>query len=307
MSETGRAPENPYQRPLGPIAAAAWSAAYLILFYIGLVVVMLLRPGSQHDQVNVAFLDLATVLLVVLLIARVHAPNGAVRDILGARPLGFLPSLVAAFTGVAMVLPVRALEQLLARKFPIPEAQMTEMVRGIGSLGARERMAGAILAALLPPIADELFFRGALATGVARLHGRRVALLTSSIACALVYATNGWQFVPSSLLVALLLGHARFATGSLLAPLAVSLAWHGADLAYLAWRFKTIDPLTTDLGPPIEYPAKLVVGATLVTVVLAALLSRFSSVDEVDPVPPQRQPLGPTGGDDDGDDDEGDS
>jgi len=307
MSEPGRTPENPYTRPLGPIAAAGWSAALLIVFAVGGLVVASARPGSEYDQVNNTFLDLGSVLLVLFAIVRVHAPNGAIRDIIGARPIGFVPTLVAAFLGIAMTMPLRALDAAIGRRFPLEEAHATELVHGLTVLGARERIAGTILWVLLTPIADEVFFRGALATGIARQGGKRLALLATTLTFALIYATRGMQYAPYYLIVGLLLGHARFATGSVLAPIATSLAWGGADLAYVAWRYKTIDPLVTLAHP--AYPAKVVVGSALLTVVLAALLSRFSSVDEVDPVPPQRQPLGPPGDDDQssGDEDEGDS
>src|SRR3954465_12557605 len=87
---------GPYARPLGPVAAAGGSAAFLLVFALAMSVLAAMRPSSPPADVSAARLDPASGLGLGAAIARVHAPEANTLALIGVRPLGVLPGLVSA-------------------------------------------------------------------------------------------------------------------------------------------------------------------------------------------------------------------
>ena len=268
---------GPYARPLGPVAAAGWSAAFLLVFAIAMSVLAAVRPNAQPDDVSAALLDAASVLAVVYAIARVHAPEARTRALVGVRPLGVLPALVAAAMGACAVVPCGALQALISRRFPLTDERSAEITHMLASQGRAERIAGVVALVLVMPIADELFFRGALATGVARDKGRVVALATTTLAFALVYAAVfDPHYLPLYLALGVMCGVARLATGTVLAAIVAHLGWRAADLVRDLRVTGTIDPLVTSTYPYPRFELPILAGATVATFALGLLLTRLA-------------------------------
>lgn len=288
---TTRLAPAPYARPLGPIAAAGWSAAFLLVFAVAIAILSSVRPGSEYDDVNGALLDAASVLCVVYAIARFHAPSTTVRELVGARPLGFFSALAAALMGAAAVVPIGALQELIGRRFPQPESRATEVTHALAGLGRNERMMGVIAALVVVPIVDELLFRGALATGVAKDRGRWVALVTTALTFGVIYSIGDFHHIPVYVALGLMLGLARFATGTVLASIGAHLAWRGADLARDARVAGTIDPLVTATYPYPPYTLPVIAAGTAATLLFALILLRLGRNQDRDG--DERQPPGP--------------
>jgi hypothetical protein len=213
--------------------------------------------------------------------------------------------------GAAAMVPLGAIQDLIARKWPMPEARAAELTHLLAAMPRNERVAGVLAATLLMPIADELFFRGALATGVARDRGRIAAVFTTSITFGLVSCVGDLHYLPMFVLLGLLFAHARLATGSVLASIGAHFAWRLADLARDQRVAGTIDPLVTATYPYPPWGTTTLALFTAATIGFALVLHRFGRVggtDETDDRddPRRTPPATPPNADDDRDDDEGD-
>lgn len=297
---------NPFARPLGPVAAAGWSSAFLVVFAAALTTLSSIHPGSEFDEVSAALLDAAAALAIIFGIARVHAPDAPIADLVGARPIGFLPALAATLMGAAAVVPLGALEAFIARRNPIPEKLATELAQAYSALGHNERIAGALASVVVFPIADELLFRGAIASGIARDRGRWVALILTSLTFAIAYAAlRDFHELPVYLAAGLMFGVARFGTGSVLPAIGAHLAWRGAELAIDARRAGTIDPIVTSTIDYPRYSPAVLAAGTAATLLFAFVLLRFGPRSEHDERAPAAGPpaaaakgSGDAGGDD---------
>lgn len=271
--------QGDFARPLGPMAAALWSAAFLFVFALMVEVVSWLRPGGERDGATLALVYTAGALLVLLAIARVHAPEAPLRALLGLRPVRLSSALLSALMGACAALPLGALEDAIARRTIEPE-RAAEVARELGSVDARTRIAGVLALLFVAPIADELFFRGALATGVVRDRGRESAILATSLGFAFVSAAGNLGFLPVYVVLGLLLAHARVSTGSALAAIGAHLAMHGVEVAVWFRAHGTIDPLVT--GDMPRTPVLLLAASSAGAVACALLLWRFG---EGEPLP----------------------
>lgn len=263
-------------RPLGPMAAAAWSAAFLVVFVLLTAVVASIRPGADHDGVTLALLYTASGLLVLLFIARVHAPEAELRDLLGARPLGWSTALLSSLMGASAAIPLLALEDFISKR-AVSAERAAEYARDLATVGRTERIAGVVAMVLVAPLADELFFRGALITGVTRSAraggGRLAAAIASTFAFALVSAAGDFHYLPLHLATGFMLAHARLATGSVLAAIGAQLAYRLVEI-YLSLRaHRTIDPLlASTTGAPLD--PRILAVAVLGAAVCAWMLRR---------------------------------
>jgi len=93
-----------------------------------------------------------------------------------------------------------------------------------------DRLALLLLAAVVGPVAEELFFRGALQSAVSRVSGPRRAILVCGLLFALIHL-DPVRFLPLAVL-GCALGMLREATGGLLAPV-VAHALHNSLMLWL--------------------------------------------------------------------------
>lgn len=256
------------------MAAAGWSAVFLLVFVLLGSVLAGVRPGSEHDGVTAALLYTAAGLVALFFIARVHAPEAELREVVGARPLGVVSAFLAAVMGACASFPLGALEDVITRRFVTAE-QAAEYTKVLSSVGRNERVAGVAALLLVAPIADELLFRGAFATGIARDRGRIAAAATTSLVFALVSSANDLHYLPLYFAMGLILAHARLATGSVLAAIGAHLGYRAAELAFTLRAHGTIDPLVTGLTGQRLSP-RILVAAALGVMVSAWLLARVS-------------------------------
>jgi membrane protease YdiL (CAAX protease family) len=264
-------------RPLGPMAAAGWSAVFLVTFVLAVSVVASLKEGSDHDGVTLALLYTASGLLTLLFLAWVHAPEAELARLLGARPVRPSSALLSSLMGAAAASPLLALEDLLTRRAVDPQ-RAAEYARELAATGRTERILGVVAMVLVAPIADELFFRGALFTGVARsASGRRsglAAALVTTWAFALVSSAGDLRFLPLHLSVGGMLAHARLSTGSVLGALGAQLAYRGVELALALRAHRSLDPLiASTTGAPSD--PRALAACVALAALCAVLLHRF--------------------------------
>ncbi len=286
MATPSRLAPAPFARPLGPMAAAGWSAAFVLVYALAGAVFVSIRPGAEFDGVSDALIQAACVLVIVYGIARFHAPLAPTSEVIGARSISLVSSFGAAMMGAAAMIPLAALQGAISHRFPIVGERAQELGHGLAAMGRSQRIAGVLAMALVAPLADELLFRGAIATGLARDKGRRVALVTSALSFSFAYSLGDWHYAPLGFAAGLILGHVRFATGSVIASIGAALAWRAADLANDVRVTGTIDPLVTSTFAYPTYPVPLVVGTSVATLALGYVLHRLGHADGDDKTPP---------------------
>jgi len=160
---------------------------------------------------------------------------------------GFAPRLVFALVLlVPLVLLVSELDNVVRALLPAADAAKP----GEGGQGAQELTEGlfaveaAIVLVGLAPVVEEFFFRGVIQQGLVAIGGARRGILGAAILYALghgnlVTTPAGWVSATlGSLAIGAVLGYARLASRSLLAPILLSMAISAVGLvsAQLAER-----------------------------------------------------------------------
>lgn len=161
------------------------------------------------------------------LIARLYGRGEPRRDLaLGATTP--LELLVAASLGVLAHLPVGYLSALVERRFPTPVQELLTELAALTPSSPWFALGMLISVAAIVPLAEELFFRGALFTALLRGGTGWVALAVTSLAFALAHPKpRDWAALFA---VALLLGHVRRVSGSIWAAVALHAAFNATTL-----------------------------------------------------------------------------
>lgn len=134
----------------------------------------------------------------------------------------------AALTGVLLGLALAAvfvLGAFLVRAVPV----LQEHVRDVLGFAQQGSIALVLLITLVNGVAEEVFFRGALYDAVPR----HPILLTTVVNVAVVAASGNPMLAFAAVLLALVTGWQRRATGGVLAPVLIHLTWSSAMLLAL--------------------------------------------------------------------------
>lgn len=134
----------------------------------------------------------------------------------------------AALTGVLLGLALAAvfvLGAFLVRAVPV----LQEHVRDVLGFAQQGSIALVLLITLVNGVAEEVFFRGALYDAVPR----HPILLTTVVNAAVVAASGNPMLAFAAVLLALVTGWQRRATGGVLAPVLIHLTWSSAMLLAL--------------------------------------------------------------------------
>jgi uncharacterized protein len=248
-------------RPLSYGVALGWAVAATLLLVVVTQALVLLRPAARSDLVSLTLSEVAVYLLATFGVLRLHGGERDARAELALRPTH--PGLVALglALGLALLLPVDSLRQLVERRFPTPEAELAEraMLLSADTLVQKVLLVAAVVCA--GPLVEELFFRGALFGAVRRGQAAAGAAIVTTIAFTLSHLD--WRAWPSLLLVAAVLGYLRAASGSLLPCLALHVAFNGAGIAAL---FTGVSTVTR----PMPLPAGVLIFGWLLTLALLA-------------------------------------
>ncbi len=213
--------------PLSPPLALGWSLALTFgLNGTGLLVAKLLG-GSAASMLALAVLEVALYVSAAFALGRFYVgPERRVALALGgARPLELL---LGGSLGVILHLPAGYLDALVERSFPTPRARLLEQMHQLTPTSSAHAVALLLGVALLAPLAEELFFRGALFTALSRHSPAFVAIWTSSIAFVLAHQEP--RMWAPLLVVALVLGELRRLSGSLWAGFALHAAFNATTL-----------------------------------------------------------------------------
>jgi membrane protease YdiL (CAAX protease family) len=135
---------------------------------------------------------------------------------------------LALLLGFTLHAPADFIQAHIERLFPLPEAVRVARAAALSPDKLVQRVSLMLAAAVLVPIAEEAFFRGALFVGVRRRSGASQAALVTAVCFTLSHAEP--RIWPALSLVALTLSLARQWTGSLLPSILLHAAFNATTL-----------------------------------------------------------------------------
>jgi membrane protease YdiL (CAAX protease family) len=218
------------RRPIHVFAAAGWTVGVALVVLLVLSLTETARPGAALDLVNQAAVQALAYSVAIFVMLRVYAPHSPMREALAVRPVASLHILLSALAGAGIAPAMAKLDALVLQRFPqLPE--VVEQERHVLTAGR-----GTLVLALvvIVPLAEEVFFRGMLFTGIRR--GRSAG--TAMFATSLLYAvTLGSQLdargAASAFVLALVLAWVRAQSWSVLSACAAHASYAAASLAPL--------------------------------------------------------------------------
>lgn len=222
--------------------AFGWSflaLAALLLCAQGLV---LLRPDAGQDLVSLGSLSAAVYLAFSAALVALHGSEGAVdkrssrtpdertlAKTLGLRGTHPALPLLGLALGVVAQVPADGVRRLVERVAPLSEEEVLQRAAQLSSGSALGSVLLVLVAACLVPLAEEVFFRGALFGALTR-SGRRIwgAALVTSVAFTVSHADPRlWGPVG---VVGLMAGYVRVASGSLLPCLGLHVGFNSVTV-----------------------------------------------------------------------------
>jgi membrane protease YdiL (CAAX protease family) len=238
--------------------AVGWTLLLMFGWRLFAIVAIGLAPNAGHDLVTAGGIQVIVFLVACAWFAS-RRPGQSWSELFAMRGASVTSLLVALLLGAALCPPAERLALLVHSYFPLPKEILEEqeaMVR------VRSPLHGVLLfvvAAGAGPLAEELFFRGALFTALRRHATTLVTVSTTSLLFTLFHPDpRAWAPI---LPLAVVLGLVRARTGSLFTALLVHGGFNATALA-----MTRVLPGATAPGFP------LVVGGLVAAVLLAAAL-----------------------------------
>jgi membrane protease YdiL (CAAX protease family) len=238
--------------------AVGWTLLLMFGWRVFAIVAIGLVPNAGHDLVTAGGIQVIVFLVACAWFAA-RRPGQSWSELFAMRGASVPSLVVALLLGVALCPPAERLALVIHTQFPLPKELLEEqeaMVR------IRSPLHGALLylvAAGAGPLAEELFFRGALFTAMKR-HATTLSTVVTTALLFTLFHPDPRAWVPI-LPLALVLGMVRARTGSLFTALLVHGGFNATALAM------------TRLLPSATAPAwPLVIGGLAAAVVLAVAL-----------------------------------
>lgn len=211
--------------------SAALALGWSLLMTCGLVstamVVAVLFGNSNLAIVVAGPVELLVMFPAARLIARFYGDREP-RRALGLGGASPLQLVIGASLGVILHFPAGYLSDLVERRFPTPTESLQAQLAALTPSSPVFAVLMLVSVALIVPLVEELFFRGALFSALLRSGPAFVPIWTTSIAFVLAHQEpRNWAPL---LLVALVLGELRRLGGSIWAGVALHAAFNAATL-----------------------------------------------------------------------------
>lgn len=210
------------------VDAVGWTLVLTLAWIPAAVVAQAFAPSAQHDLVMAGGVQIVVFLVVSALFAA-RRPGQSFSDLFAMRATSVPFVVVAVLLGIALCPPAEKITVLIHEAFPLPSDVLEERD---AMLRPRSLVHGAFLvlvAAGAGPLAEELFFRGALFTAL-RPHATTLGTVgTTGLLFTLLHPEpRHWAPI---LALAVVLGVLRAESGSLWPPLGVHAGFNATGLA----------------------------------------------------------------------------
>jgi membrane protease YdiL (CAAX protease family) len=274
---------EPERRDSGPPLPPGPGGALPVLVSVALVAFLLagfltlgslvewLRPGGIDDPVNLLFVGLVVFPLTIF--AGLRLDPAGFDDLgagLGIRPPRMRTAVFALLFGVAAVLPLAELDNVVQSFLPLSAEEQTALLQLMSFEDWLSHLAKIGAIAVVTPIGEEIIFRGVMLRWLRRAYGRAAALLVSSFLFGLAHLSLR-LFVPVFLL-GLAFAWIADRSRSVLPTIAAHAAYNAVPFLF--------PPETTELSGWTPSPDRAVghlpplwvVGASVVCLVLLVLI-----------------------------------
>jgi hypothetical protein len=239
--------------------ALGWAVSATLLLLVVTQGLALLRRGARLDLVSLTGGEALVYVLAVFGVLRVHAAPKKAKDALGLRRSDPGLAALGLGLGLALLLPVESIRQLMERRWPTPVEELAARATLLSADSVGQKLVIVLCVACVGPLVEELFFRGALFGALARNRGAAGAAITVAVAFTLSHLD--FRTWPALIVVAAVLSHLRAASGSLLPCLALHVGFNAATVIAL---FTGVSSVTR----PMPLSPSVVVSSWLVTMLL---------------------------------------
>ena len=154
--------EAPQRRPMTFLSAAMWTLLVVLLFGVAVGFSESARAGAMSDPVTLAGGRLLATSLAVFGIARLHEPELSIGELVAFRRPSILMTLLAVVVGLASAPAASWVESAITQRLPPSSAELESMARLTATDTLGKRVALVVAFALVFPICEELFVRGAV-------------------------------------------------------------------------------------------------------------------------------------------------
>ncbi len=256
------------ERPLTAGQALLWAMGAVLLLWVGLGLLVALRPEAQTDIVTVGAVEAIALLLATFFVLRVYSPERPALAALGIRPTHPGLAAVAVALGTVLHIPAESLRLAMEQLVPPPETDLAQRALLLNADGWPQAVALVVVVACVVPLVEELLIRGALFGPLVRSGSVATAVAATSVAFVVLHLLQ-WRNAPALLLAGGVLSYLRGASGSLLPPLAMHVAFNATTaLALFSGAASATQPLVV--------PWPVTVGGWVVVLVLLGVTQWLS-------------------------------
>lgn len=212
------------------VHAVAWVMSAFFVLVGASTILYGMRPESGADLVSLGTLSSAVFLLMAALLLGKYPGGSRALAAIGARPISPLLIGLGFLMGACAQVPADRLRRLVEYFAPLPEGEANARLELLQPSSVGHAVVLALVAVLLVPWAEEVFFRGAV-FGALRRSGRSswVAAAVTGLGFTLShFDARLWLAI---LFVAGLLGFTRALSGSLWPGFALHVGFNGVTIA----------------------------------------------------------------------------
>jgi membrane protease YdiL (CAAX protease family) len=253
---------NEEPRSLSFFGAAVWTIGAALLLNVAVAFTEAARPGALGDLVSVTLCHVLSYSVVIFAMLRLYAPETPVREVVAFRMVPFSSVALAVAAGACIYPALSVVDRIMERRFPVPTEQL-ELVGKLmatGTVAQRAVLGASFLFAM--PIAEEVFFRGVVFTGLRRERNAGWVILGTAVYFAAAHGDV--RSFASAFALGILLGWLRDRTGSIVPTVLTQTAFFAVPVIPI---LRGRDPMLDEI-----YPTAWVVGGLAIAAVSCALL-----------------------------------
>lgn len=229
------------------------------------------RPGGTADPVNLLLLGLVLFPLAIYFGLAVDRDGfGTLGDGLTMRPTRGVTTVLALLFGLAAVLPLAEIDNVMQAVFPMAEAERRLMVEFFSFDGWGTQVAKVLAVVAVTPVGEELVYRGIVLRWLRRSYGRFAGISVSAVLFAAAHLSLR-VFVPI-LLLGLFLGWVTDRSRSVMSAIVAHSIFNAAPFL-VPPVVGDIPGWTPSTGPGVEHlpPIPVVASSVVCLFLLYAL------------------------------------
>lgn len=214
---------------MSPLAALGFAAACHIALQL-IVWAFSLARGAALDIVTLGAAEALAYVGTTFVVLRIYEHGTSSRSGLGLRPTALGLAGAGFALGLALKLPAESLTAVVERFYPPSDSELLARSALLRTDSLKEVISLTLVACLIAPLVEELFFRGALYGRLAKTSPSRAAVITGFAFVVMHSDVRHW---PALMIVALVLGYLRVASGSVLPCLCLHVAFNASGVLAL--------------------------------------------------------------------------